>query len=253
MIRVLIVCDRALVRAGLEHVLEERPDMSLAGAAENAEVAASSLEQAAPAPDVVLVDLSLPLAEGLSATAQIARAASPSRVVVLGGLGDAPQARRTMDAGASGFLWKGADVAELCRAITTVHAGETYLSPEAANGNGVHGESGSPDPAASPSASNGNSSSRSRSNGAGGGAAAGHASNGQNGIDVSAAVASLSKREFEVMCFLATGMTNREIAQELGISVKTIDTHRGHVLKKLHLRNNSDITRFAIRHSLVGL
>ena len=63
---------------------------------------------------------------------------------------------------------------------------------------------------------------------------------------------SLSKRELEVLCFLAGGMTNREIAQQLGISVKTIDTHRGHVLKKLRLRNNSDITRFAIRHGFVS-
>jgi DNA-binding NarL/FixJ family response regulator len=60
--------------------------------------------------------------------------------------------------------------------------------------------------------------------------------------------ASLSRREFEVMCALAAGSTNREIAVQLGISVKTIDTHRGHVLKKLGLRNNSDITRYAIRH-----
>lgn len=60
--------------------------------------------------------------------------------------------------------------------------------------------------------------------------------------------ATLSRREFEVMCALAAGKTNREIAGTLGISVKTIDTHRGHVLKKLALRNNSDITRFAIRH-----
>ena len=55
-----------------------------------------------------------------------------------------------------------------------------------------------------------------------------------------------------MLCFLAGGMTNREIAQQLGISVKTIDTHRGHVLKKLRLRNNSDITRFAIRHGFVS-
>jgi DNA-binding NarL/FixJ family response regulator len=60
-------------------------------------------------------------------------------------------------------------------------------------------------------------------------------------------IRALSRREYEVMCALAAGRTNREIASDLGISVKTIDTHRGHVLKKLGLRNNSDITRFAIR------
>jgi DNA-binding NarL/FixJ family response regulator len=62
------------------------------------------------------------------------------------------------------------------------------------------------------------------------------------------AEAALSPREFAVMCALAAGRTNREIAADLGISVKTIDTHRGHVLKKLALRNNSDITRYAVRH-----
>ncbi|MCB9574301.1 MAG: response regulator transcription factor [Kofleriaceae bacterium] len=66
-------------------------------------------------------------------------------------------------------------------------------------------------------------------------------------------VAVLSPRELETLRFLAVGMTNREIAMQLGISVKTVDTHRGHVLKKLRLRNNSDLTRFALQHGLVEL
>ena len=61
----------------------------------------------------------------------------------------------------------------------------------------------------------------------------------------------LSQREFQVMSYLAAGKTNREIAELLSISVKTVDTHRGHVLKKLRLRNNSDITRFAIQNGLM--
>jgi two-component system invasion response regulator UvrY len=61
----------------------------------------------------------------------------------------------------------------------------------------------------------------------------------------------LSQREFQVMSYLAAGKTNREIAELLTISVKTVDTHRGHVLKKLRLRNNSDITRFAIQNGLM--
>jgi two-component system, NarL family, invasion response regulator UvrY len=62
----------------------------------------------------------------------------------------------------------------------------------------------------------------------------------------------LSKRELEVMEMIARGMTNREIAEHLGISIKTIDTHRGHMLKKLQLRNNADVTRFALRHGYVS-
>ncbi|HET6612645.1 MAG TPA: response regulator transcription factor, partial [Kofleriaceae bacterium] len=67
-----------------------------------------------------------------------------------------------------------------------------------------------------------------------------------------APVDSLSRREFQVMCFLASGLTNREIADQLTISSKTVDTHRGNVLKKLRLRNNSDITRFAVRNGYIA-
>ena len=62
----------------------------------------------------------------------------------------------------------------------------------------------------------------------------------------------LSPREFQVLGHLASGLTNREIAKMLEISVKTVDTHRGHVLKKLKLRNNSDLTRFAMQHGLLS-
>jgi len=79
------------------------------------------------------------------------------------------------------------------------------------------------------------------------------------GVDTSLAKPSahpaqvLSPREFQVLGYLASGMTNREIAKMLDISVKTVDTHRGHVLKKLKLRNNSDLTRFAIQHGLLQM
>jgi two-component system, NarL family, invasion response regulator UvrY len=64
---------------------------------------------------------------------------------------------------------------------------------------------------------------------------------------------SLTARELQVMEMIARGMTNREIAEHLGISIKTVDTHRGHVMKKLGLRNNSELTRFAVKHGYVGL
>jgi len=155
----------------------------------------------------------MPIKDGLDATAEVCRSANSSRVVVLGGYADQQQAQGAFDAGAAGFLWKGADVKELLEAIRTVERGGTYLSPQVADA----------------------------------------VTTGLAGPERRASLGSLSKRELEVMCFLATGMTNREIAEQLGISVKTIDTHRGHLLKKLQLRNNSDITRFAIRHGLVQL
>ncbi len=210
MTRVLIVCDRALVREGLRRMLDGAPEVVIAGEAADPVEAQELLAQA---PDVVLVDFAMPIKDGLDATAEVCRNAGGSRVLVLGGYADQQQAQGAFDAGASGFLWKGADVTELLAAIRAVQRGTSYVSPQLT----AAIESGS------------------------------------NGPERGASLDSLSKRELEVMCFLATGMTNREIAEQLGISVKTIDTHRGHLLKKLQLRNNSDITRFAIRHGLVQL
>jgi DNA-binding NarL/FixJ family response regulator len=209
MTRVLIVCDRALVREGLRRMLEGGPEVEILGEAADPVEAQGLLAQA---PDVVLVDFAMPIKDGMDATAEVCRNAGGSRVLVLGGYADQQQAAGAFDAGASGFLWKGADVTELLAAIRAVERGTSYVSPQLTGAI----ESGA-------------------------------------GQERPASLDSLSKRELEVMCFLATGMTNREIAEQLGISVKTIDTHRGHLLKKLQLRNNSDITRFAIRHGLVQL
>ncbi|HLU68043.1 MAG TPA: response regulator transcription factor [Kofleriaceae bacterium] len=208
MIRVLIVSDRALVRSGLRRMLEGAPEVVVTGEASAARDASGPLGEMAPS--VILVDFAMPLQHQLEAISELVRQAGPGRVLVLGGHADRQHAQRAIEAGASGFLWQGADVAELLEAIRTVHSGTTYLSPQLV---------------APPRIGNG----RSADDPVGG----------------------LSKREIEVLCFLASGMTNREIAHQLGISVKTIDTHRGHVLKKLQLRNNSDITRFAIRHGFV--
>lgn len=210
MIRVLIVCDRALVREGLRRMLDGTEDVEISGESSSPAEALATLGQS-PC-DVALVDFAMPIKDGLDATAEVCRHAGSTRVIVLGGYADQQQAQGALEAGAAGFLWKGAGSAELVDAIRTVERGATYLSPQVAAG----------------------------ANGLGDGERGG-------------SLDTLSKRELEVMCFLATGMTNREIAEQLGISVKTIDTHRGHLLKKLQLRNNSDITRFAIRHGLVQL
>ena len=209
MIRVLIVCDRALVRGGLRRMLETNPDIVVAGEAASPAEALSVLRET-PC-DVAVVEFAMPIKEGLDAVAELCRDASTTRVIVLGGHADQQQAQGALDAGARGFLRKGADAPELIEGIRAVQRGASYVSP----------------PLAAPASD---------------GAAA-----------TAPPIGALSKRELEVMCFLASGMTNREIAEQLGISVKTIDTHRGHLLKKLQLRNNSDITRFAIRHGLVDL
>lgn len=209
MIRVLIVCDRAPVRGGLRRMLETNPDVVVSGEAASPAEALSVLRER-PC-DVAVVELAMPVKEGLDAVSELCRDASATQVIVMGDHADQQQAQGALDAGARGVLRKDADAAELIEGIRAVQRGGTYVSPP------ITAPSGEPGAAPSPP------------------------------------IGALSKRELEVMCFLACGMTNREIAEQLGISVKTIDTHRGHLLKKLQLRNNSDITRFAIRHGLVEL
>ena len=163
-------------------------------------------------PDVAIVDLSMPYKDGIEVTSEIRTLDVDTRVLILTMFSDEHHAVRALRAGALGFISKTAELGELVRAIKDVHAGKRYLPPDIADDIGSD---------VVPSKS------------------------GKKPAEI------LSKREFQVMCYLAGGLTNREIAAELGISVKTVDTHRGHVLKKLHLRNNADIARFAIRNGFV--
>jgi two-component system invasion response regulator UvrY len=163
-------------------------------------------------PDVLLLDITMPVKDGIEATADIVELGVATKILILSMHADEQYALRTLRAGAHGFISKGARLEELLKAINEVHGGARYL-PESMQESFAEqhiqpeGE--------------------------------------KSLIDL------LSKREFQVMSFLAQGMTNREIADILQISVKTVDTHRGHVLKKLRLRNNSDLTRFAIANGYV--
>jgi DNA-binding NarL/FixJ family response regulator len=186
------------------------------GAIEVAGEAADGTEAVALArelsPDVLLLDISMPRKDGIEATTELTALGLPTRILILSMHSDEQYALRTLRAGAHGFIWKGARFEELVRAIGEVAAGRRYLPADI--------EQAFADKYLSPDADK-------------------------------SPVELLSRREFQVMCYLANGMTNREIAALLEISIKTIDTHRGHVLKKLKLRNNSDITRFAIQHGYV--
>jgi DNA-binding NarL/FixJ family response regulator len=167
---------------------------------------------AAKQPDVLLLDITMPVKDGIEATADIVELGVATKILILSMHADEQYALRTLRAGANGFISKGARLEELLRAITDVYNGDRYL-PEAMQDSFAE-QLIQPDGE-------------------------------KPRIDL------LSKREFQVMSYLAQGMTNREIGDILQISVKTVDTHRGHVLKKLRLRNNSDITRFAIANGYV--
>ncbi|HXU25251.1 MAG TPA: response regulator transcription factor [Tepidiformaceae bacterium] len=215
-IRVLLVDDHAVIRQALRMLLESRPELSVVGDAENGRAALRAVEQLHP--DVVLMDVVMPGLNGIEATRQIRQFARGSRVVMLSGFVDEEQLTQALRAGASGYLMKSSDVSELVIAIQTVHRGNTYYSSGLADGFDLDEISyRSKRPADS------------------------------------ASTESLTPREREVLQLIAEGHTNQRVADELVISVKTVEAHKAHIMTKLHARTRTDLIRYALIKGIVHL
>jgi DNA-binding NarL/FixJ family response regulator len=205
MIRIAIADDHAIVRWAVRQMLEKSGEVDIVGEATNGSEALTLVERLRP--DVLLLDLVMPVKDGFEVLDELSGHAAPTKILVLTGHDLPAYGVRALEAGAHGVMMKSTDPTQLLAAIRKVAAGESVMPDD------VRGLLDRRD-AANPARI-------------------------------------LSAREREVMEYLARGYTNREIASKLAISIKTVDTHRGHVLKKLRLRNNSDLTRFAIQHGYV--
>jgi two-component system invasion response regulator UvrY len=163
-------------------------------------------------PDVILLDISMPGMDGLDVTKQLKAIDSKVRILILTMHAEEQYAPRLMKAGAMGYVTKHAAPEDLVKAIHAVHSGKRFISPSLAE-NMAWMYLGNRK-ALSP-------------------------------------IECLSDRELQVLRLLAKGNTNREIAGSLHLSIKTIDTYRARVLEKLNLRNNSELTLFAVQHGLI--
>ena len=204
--RVLIVDDDPLVRAGLRMILGGAPDLSVVGEAGDGMQAQRSVE--ALGPDLVLMDIRMPVRDGLTATAAIRARPCPPHVVVLTTFDADESVLGALRAGASGFLLKDTPPGQIVEALRRVLAGEPMLSPAALTR--VI-------------------------------AAATDAGPGSRQADACAALDSLSEREREVALAIAGGQTNAEIAAALYMSVATVKAHVTHVLTKLGVDNRVQI------------
>jgi two-component system, NarL family, response regulator NreC len=214
-IRVLIVDDHAVLRAGLRMLIGGQPDMEVVGEAADGEDAVQRVPELKP--DVVLMDITMPGIGGIRAIEQIRRVHPETRVLVLT-MHDVPAyLRSVLAAGASGYVVKRAADSELISAIRGVHRGRTVLDPALAT-RVVQGGL------------------RRRSTAA---QAAGPAS-------------VLSQREREVLELVAQGFTNQQIADRLGLSVKTVETYRSRLVEKLGLRSRADLVRYALDSGLLA-
>ena len=215
MIRILVADDHDIVRLGIMGLLSREREFLVVGEADNG---ISAVELANDlAPDVVLMDLTLPGLNGIEATRRIVETCPQIRVVVLTMHQDRAHIRRAFEAGATGYILKKNTLNDLLGAIRTVHRGEVFLSP-AISRVVVESFVGREDLPISGGKSDG-----------------------------------LSHREREVLVLVAQGHTNREVANTVHIAEKTVAAHRARVMQKLDLRNAADLVRHAIREGMVEL
>ena len=218
MIRVLLADDQALIRMGFRMVLDAEADIEVVG--EAADGAAAITQAKALNPDVVLMDISMPGVNGIEATAEITRTLD-TKVLILTTFDLDEYAFGGLRAGASGFLLKDTRPAELIEAIRTVASGDAVVSPRIT---------------------------RRMLEMFAGQLPSGATASGQ----VDPRIASLTPRETEILCLVARGMSNAEIASELVVSATTVKTHVGSVLAKLGVRDRVQAVVVAYETGLVS-
>ena len=217
MIRVLLVDDQSLLRMGFRMILDAEPDIEVVGEAADGTTGVSMTS--ALHPDVVLMDVRMPGMNGIAATAAITAAAPASKVLILTTFDLDEYVFAGLKAGASGFLLKDAPPAELLTAIRTVAGGEAVLAPTATRRLLDQFVPLLPDPGQQP------------------------------GRD--APLAKLTDREKAVFARLAAGLSNREIASEMHLSMGTVKIHVGRILAKLDLRDRVQAVVLAYESGLV--
>lgn len=205
-IRIVLIDDHAMFRAGLRGLLQSETDLEVVDEAADGESGIRLCDLLKP--DVVVLDLSMPGLGGIEATQRILLANASSRVLILSAHEDAASAQAVLGAGACGYVLKRSAYDELARAIRTVMAGDTYVDPVLAS-------------ALAPRAS------RSRSG--------------------ALALPRLSQRELEVARLMAQGHTAKQMANQLKLSPRTLETYKARAMSKLALTSRADLIRYAAR------
>jgi DNA-binding NarL/FixJ family response regulator len=215
MIRVLIVEDQTIIRQGLRRLLEAQPDLQIVGEAENGQQAIEQVAQYLP--DLVLMDIRMPIMDGLTATPIICDRFPAVKVLILTTFDDEQYIEKLMQMGTVGYLLKDTPSEELAQAIRSAHRGYTQLGP------GLFQK-------IFPQSSNASSVVKSAL------------------VQDTRLVVELTPREREVLSLIATGSNNREIAEMLCISEKTVKNYVSNILSRLNLRDRTQAAVFA--HSL---
>jgi len=213
-ITVLLAEDHMVVREGFRKMLELEDDFEVVGEAQDGRQAVALAKKLRPA--VVLMDIAMPLLNGLEATRQVLKAVPTTKVLMLSAHSDDAYVKNATDSGAVGFLLKQTSAHDVCRAIREIQKGKTFFSPSIAR----HFDRLNPQ------------------------------LSGRTGVS-NQKIAQLTSREMEVLQLVAEGKANKETAAELGIGMKTVEKHREHLMRKLDIHDTAGLTRYAISAGII--
>ena len=206
-IRVLVADDHAVVRAGIRHILESMPGVTVIAEATDGPSALSLAREHRP--DVIILDVSMPGGSGLGVLAELRRDLEETRILMLSMHDDAEYIAESVRAGTHGYLLKDSAATDLRAAVRAVMAGDTFFSPELSR------------PRVAPRVAS-----------------------------ITQTESPITRRERQVLVRVAAGGTNKEIAADLGISHRTVETHRESIARKLGISSVAGQTRYVIEHHL---
>jgi two-component system, NarL family, response regulator NreC len=213
-VRVLLADDHGIVRKGLRFLLERQPDMEIVGEAGDGREAVKMAEETRP--DVVIIDIGMPLLNGIEATVQMVKRNPALGVIILSVHSDEDYLLSALNAGAKGYLLKDSAEVDLVRAIRAVNKGTPFFSPEIAK------------------------------------TMLEDYMRFLQQRDLQDSYDLLTDREKEVLQLLAEGKSNKEAAAILNVSVYTVDSHRTHLMQKLNLHNTAEIVLYAVRKKIIA-
>jgi DNA-binding NarL/FixJ family response regulator len=211
-ITVLLAEDHTIVREGFRKMLELDADIEVVGEAQDGRHAVAIAKKLRP--DIVLMDIAMPLLNGLEATRQIIKLLPATKVLILSAHSNDAYVKNATECGAVGFLLKQTSAHVVCEAIREVQKGKTFFSPSISK---RLNRLVSPDRTGS----------------------------------LNKKAARLTSREMEVLQLVAEGKANKEAAAELGVGIKTIEKHREHLMKKLDIHDTAGLTRYAISAGII--
>lgn len=212
-IKILIADDHQLFREGLINLLSDTTEIEVVAHAENGKIA---VEKAIIyKPDIVIMDIGMPVLGGIDATKLLKSKMPDIKIIALSMHSDKHFIKSMLEAGATGYLFKNCTHAQLIEAIETVYAGKKYLSDKIT-------EVLIDDYL-------------------------------DKGDDTDNKIENLSEREFEVLKLFAEGNSTRDISEQLFVSIKTVGTHKQHILKKLNLKSTVDIIKYALKKGIISL